>query len=518
MEHLKESLKRPDNKIYYRPPWTCGKYNASKHVAIMFNLLEGFDYFFENESADVVGRILEVGKGNGVSTGLISEALRIEQDSINAFFNKLADYGLLSEETISDKTIADYRCKVKEQKKSGLVEDVSIGNDSMSNALEAYTNAVIDNEKVISVMFELTYRCSEMCIHCYNKGATRNGDEISHRGDTKELTILDYKRIIDELCDAGMVTASLSGGDPFSYPNTWEIIDYLVRKDVAITIYTNGLRLEGQESRLSQYYPREINLSLYSGISTVHDNITRIKGSWLRTINVIEKLTNQSIAVSINCPVMTYNVDSYQAVKAIAQKYHACVVFDLNIIDSMDGDTCASNHLRLKPQQLEVVLQDKDVSGYVNKDNPSSVEGSGMINDDGIPCSGGKSFFCVTPNGDFTPCNCFQLTFGNLKDDHLKNILKTSVPLQEWRNTKFAQYIECWTHEYCAYCNFCPGTNYNEHGNPLKAGENNCYMAKNRYSIAMKIKANQPLLNTLDITNKDSELHREYREGKKKAL
>jgi hypothetical protein len=45
------------NNIFYRPPWTCGKYNAEKHVAIMFNLLSRMSCFFENESADVVGLV-----------------------------------------------------------------------------------------------------------------------------------------------------------------------------------------------------------------------------------------------------------------------------------------------------------------------------------------------------------------------------------------------------------------------------------------------------------------------------
>ena len=34
--------------IYYRPEWTCGKYNEEKHVAIMFNLIANGEYFFEN--------------------------------------------------------------------------------------------------------------------------------------------------------------------------------------------------------------------------------------------------------------------------------------------------------------------------------------------------------------------------------------------------------------------------------------------------------------------------------------
>ena len=78
-------------------------------------------------------------------------------------------------------------------------------------------------------MFELTYRCSEMCIHCYNPGATRNNSEHSTRADRQELGIADYKRIIDELYEAGLVKVSISGGDPFSKEIVWDIIDYIYK-------------------------------------------------------------------------------------------------------------------------------------------------------------------------------------------------------------------------------------------------------------------------------------------------
>ena len=42
------------NELYYRPEWTCGRYNATKHVAIMFNLISNGEYFFENESAESI--------------------------------------------------------------------------------------------------------------------------------------------------------------------------------------------------------------------------------------------------------------------------------------------------------------------------------------------------------------------------------------------------------------------------------------------------------------------------------
>ena len=48
------------DKVYYRPEWTCGRYNKEFKVAIYYNLIEGMSYFFENDSAEIVGRVLSI--------------------------------------------------------------------------------------------------------------------------------------------------------------------------------------------------------------------------------------------------------------------------------------------------------------------------------------------------------------------------------------------------------------------------------------------------------------------------
>ena len=35
------------NTIYYRPEWTCGRYNAEHNAALYYNLLEGMCYFLK---------------------------------------------------------------------------------------------------------------------------------------------------------------------------------------------------------------------------------------------------------------------------------------------------------------------------------------------------------------------------------------------------------------------------------------------------------------------------------------
>ena len=47
---------------YYRPQWTCGRYDKHANVALYYNLIEGISYFFEDYSALVIGTILSIGR------------------------------------------------------------------------------------------------------------------------------------------------------------------------------------------------------------------------------------------------------------------------------------------------------------------------------------------------------------------------------------------------------------------------------------------------------------------------
>jgi hypothetical protein len=269
------------DKIFYRPIWTCGRYNKEHHAALMYNLLEGFSYYFEDDSADVIGEILKAERNGCLNMEEISKATLICEESLEPFFNELMGYNLITKVCPTADGIADYRKRLSEYKchKTQTVEKSTQEKlpFSVSSAEMEYAKRV---GGVTNVMFELTYNCSEQCIHCYNPGATRNNNEISHRGDREELGLEDYKRIIDELYDCGLTKVCLSGGDPFSKPIAWDIIDYLYKKGIAIMIFTNGQRIVDKVDKLANYFPLLVGVSIYSGIPEDHDYITRIEGSW----------------------------------------------------------------------------------------------------------------------------------------------------------------------------------------------------------------------------------------------
>lgn len=480
-------------KRYFRPAWTCGRYSdrnvslGKKHVALMYNLIEGVSNFFEDYSADVIKYVLAAGRNGEVRVDEVANATGIDIESIDNFFQLLVKNGLLSTHLFTRAREMEYRKAVrdnniqKRQSPQTVKEKLPM---ETSSAEQSYFEAIEDEGVVASVMFELTYNCSEKCIHCYNPGATRNDKEVSHRADREELKLDDYKRIIDELDEAGLVKVCLSGGDPFSKPIVWDIIEYLYQKEIAFDVYTNGQMLIYDEDRLANYYPRLVGVSIYSGIAEDHDAITRVKGSWERSMYVVKRLSELAVPLNIKCCIMQPNLHSYYLVNNIARSLGAVPQFELNITDSVEGDQCA-RRLRLTEEQLQVVLRDSNVPMYVGPEAPNY--GGQPRTMDANACGAGTFSYCISPDGNLQPCCSFPMPFGNFKEKSLNDIILNNELLTAWQKDTLQNYEDCGKHEYCDYCNLCAGQNYVEHNDYRKAAENCCYMAKVRHRLAHRM-------------------------------
>ena len=480
------------NNIVYRPIWTTGRYNEEHRVAIYYNLLEGMSYFFEKESAKVIEAILNIGRNKCVSIDDIVQFTGIEVTMLQPFLEELAQLNLITFSPITKEGIENYRTSLSEWKKDNFSFNDRVVKDKLPFETTSAEMAYADKAKdIFGVMFEMTYNCSEKCIHCYNIGATRNDSEESHRVSINEMTLKDYKKAIDQLYAAGIVKVTLSGGDPFSKDCIWEVIDYLFEKGIAFDVYTNGQRLVGKENRLASYYPRLVSISIYSPVEEIHDKITRIRGSFDKSMNVLQGLSDLAVPLNIKCCVMRPNLKTYRKINNIAKRLGAFPQFELCVTDSVDGDKCVSKFLRLSEEQYELVLRDSNTPLYVGSEAPNFGGQPKDMKHNG--CGAGYDTFCITPNGDVVPCCAFHMPVGNITREHITHILKSSK-LLEWKGSILMDYEECGKHDYCAYCNLCPGLGYAEHGDWKKAAENCCFIAKIRYNLALKMMAgNDPL-------------------------
>ena len=394
--------------IYYRPEWTCGRYNKDKHAALLYNLIEGMVYFFEDVSADVIGNILSVGRNGAFTIDSIAYNNQLSIESLIDFMGVLSDKNLVISNIPSEEDIRSYSKEVSKWKRHKL--------DTMYHSTQDKLPIKTDDAEVLylrkvggitQAMLELTYSCSEKCIHCYNIGATRNDEERNHRSDRLELTLDEYKKIIDQLYESGCFRISLSGGDPFSNLHVWEIIEYIYNKGIAIDIYTNAQNLVGKVEKLIRYYPRLMSISLYADNPVDHDFITRIPGSWNKTISVMEQLGEYAVPMDVKVCIMRTNIKSYRGVTQITRKVGGIALYEACLNDSIDGDKCVSTFLRLIPEEYDIILRDPNIGLYVGKEAPDYGK---QYHDPNMPmCEGGREAICISPEGNVMPCTSLEL-------------------------------------------------------------------------------------------------------------
>ena len=90
-----------------------------------------------------------------------------------------------------------------------------------------------------SFVFELTQRCNHDCLHCYN--AWKNPVDYPMGELSTDETLAMLAKMLDE---TGASLVTLSGGEPLLRDDVYEIVDFLVKRGVAINFITNASLLD----------------------------------------------------------------------------------------------------------------------------------------------------------------------------------------------------------------------------------------------------------------------------------
>ena len=111
----------------------------------------------------------------------------------------------------------------------------------------------------------------------------------------------DFCRVVDMLQAMGVPRIQLIGGEPYILGNKLaQMLSYIKDKFQFVEIFTNGTLIK--ESDIDTLLVNNINqiaLSVYSNISSEHDKVTKLKGSYNKTLNTIKALERAGIPYRI---------------------------------------------------------------------------------------------------------------------------------------------------------------------------------------------------------------------------
>jgi MoaA/NifB/PqqE/SkfB family radical SAM enzyme len=483
-------------KVFLKPAsWTSFRsYLTPDGTArsLVFNEKTHNSFFLDGETSLIWSKIEEGIERNSLQEYSLTLSVG---DELEDFLNQLEEDGLVQaceSENTSSKSHPEPAPDPK-----------AFENSEATEPLSDFMTWIADHGFLYSVHWEITWRCNERCIHCYNPGAAHLPHEKPER-DTNELSTEEVFQVLDELRSIGVFRITLSGGEPMMRRDFWEVLARMRSMGFQVGIYTNGLKLLGENAdRLATLYPNSVSISIYSDEPETHDKVTRIPGSFNKSTDVLRRMRDLGIATYMKSIQMNHTVRSYASVQKLADQLGAGAEVDMLMTASADGASAPLALAAQRPEELIVMAATPGSPLYVG----SVKEGFHFIRRDpnSTVCGAGVTTMALDPEGNIVPCNSLPIPSGSIRKEGIASVWKRgrihrrgnlhphqknehfeeiTDALSKWQTITLKDYHECGTHDRCLWCTKCPGLAMLEHGDPLAPSTTNCRLSTARMLAA----------------------------------
>lgn len=316
----------------------------------------------------------------------------------------------------------------------------------------------------LQASLELTNRCNERCTHCYIP---------EYKDDNLKLLTLDqWKNVLTQLRENGVLYLILMGGEAMLSPNFWGIAETGNKLGFSLAMITNGLLInEESGERLAKTGFSDITVSLYSLDPGVHDKMTKVYGSCVRTMKAIEICQKNNLRVSVNCLLTEANIEGYFDLKKWCDERHIWLRFDPITTPKNNGDKTPTKY-RARPEQIYEFYKKLVVPQEIESKNGNESEDMS----EGHTCNAGKGKCAVTAYGDLLTCIDIREPLGNLKTENFSDVWN-SYTAKKWREIKNKD-LKFSDFESRSECEHCPGMAFHETGDAYQVTEYETIVAR----------------------------------------
>lgn len=297
----------------------------------------------------------------------------------------------------------------------------------------------------ISGSFELTPLCNLDCKMCYVHL------QKNQMQGAQLLTADQWKHIMQQAINAGMMYARLTGGECLTYPGFRELYLFLREKGVETVILSNGILADEEMTAfLKENPPAAIQVSLYGAGEDAYERVTGMRCFGKVTEN-LRRLRDADLPVFIAVTPNAYMTDGGEIIRFLqAEKIPYAINSGIMQPREETGRTLADADLDTYINMMKLRASFKGTDLEAETDPESLPDPGGKQGDPafGVTCGAGRSGFAVDWRGNMRPCNTFPcegenvLTLGFEEAWRRTNHTATHYPLP----------TEC---EGCAYKGLC---------------------------------------------------------------
>jgi len=323
-------------------------------------------------------------------------------------------------------------------------------------------------------VWNFTNACNLRCKHCYQNAA--------HGRLPDELTLAEKLDLVDQMGEQYLPMIALAGGEPTMSPDLLPVLRRCRQYGMHTSIATNGTTLTPRlAAQLAEAGARYIEVSLDSVRPERHDAFRGQKGMWRRAVQGMRAVVAQEgLRLGIAMCVHRENYDEVEDMLRFAVDIGAEVLAHFNFIPVGRGRQMAEADLT--PAQRERLLQIFNrwmQSGRIGIISTApqlgrvclaqaAADGCQACSHAGAgsgvkarviakylgACGAGRTYVCIEPNGDITPCVYLpHRRLGNIRRRRFIEIFRENA-FWEVLCDRSRRLHHC---EVCTFKNYCGG-------------------------------------------------------------
>ena len=306
---------------------------------------------------------------------------------------------------------------------------------------------------------DLTDACTERCVHCY---VPRDQHDF--------LPYEMVEKVLREFRVMNGLTVHLTGGEAMLHPDFERICRLCVELNMNFVIFSNMTLCDAKRiAFLKKVDPQFINVSLYSMNAAEHDAITRLPGSWQKTVDAILACEKAGVHCRIATPLLKENQDALPELRKFADAHRMHLVPSADIVAQADHG-CGNLSHACSPDELRRVLKRDHALFHKIYDGK-------MPKCDAKVCDVGDWRLYLNAKGNYYPCDCMhEYVLGNVLEQTLEEIWK-GEKLNYLRSLKNRDFGACASCEKRPWCKVCPAANFNATGDIFTHHPNACALA-----------------------------------------
>jgi len=317
-------------------------------------------------------------------------------------------------------------------------------------------NRAFAEAKPMNCQIEITYRCNHLCTFCYNSPS-----------GAREMTTEQIFSVLKKVADFGVLYCTVTGGEALCHKDFYKIAAEVRRLGMALRIYSNGYLMADKRvvRKIKALSPMEVEISIHGARAETHEALTKIRGSFDKTVKALRNLGEAGIKVNLKCPITRLNQDELFEIKALAESLGRVVIFDAVITPKDDGSL---DPLSLRPGDAFIEQYWGEWYSKLH-DGLDPPRGNHCESDGSANCGTGRSGFTIDPYGNLLPCVAFRRPAGNLLEiDNFEQLWFGSSVLKEVRDLAVEATERLSEHPDGDYfAGFCLGVAEKQTGDPL---------------------------------------------------